>query len=39
MREYLKDTKNDWNYIIPTEFYNEYYFKNKNYMLIEGMDL
>jgi rhodanese-related sulfurtransferase len=35
LREYLKDTKNDWNYITPTEFYSEYYIKDKNFVLID----
>ncbi len=35
MRKYLKQTKHDWNYITPVEFYNEYYIKNKNYILID----
>jgi rhodanese-related sulfurtransferase len=35
LREYLKQTKNDWNYITPTEFYSEYYLKNKSYILID----
>jgi hypothetical protein len=25
LRDYLHSTKNDWNYITPIEFYNEYY--------------
>ena len=35
LREYLQDTKNDWNYITPTGFYNEYYVKNKDFILID----
>ncbi len=29
LRKYLKKTKNDWNYITPVDFYNNYYKKNK----------
>lgn len=35
LRKYLKDTKDDWNYITPVEFYNNYYLKNKDYLLID----
>jgi rhodanese-related sulfurtransferase len=28
-REYLKNTKNDWNYITPHDFYHQYYLNNK----------
>uniref|UniRef100_A0A6C0E3L9 Rhodanese domain-containing protein n=1 Tax=viral metagenome TaxID=1070528 RepID=A0A6C0E3L9_9ZZZZ len=35
LREYLKETKNDWNYITPTDFYNDYYLKKKDYYLID----
>lgn len=38
LREYLGNTKKDWNYITPTEFYNNYYGKNKNYVLIDLRD-
>jgi len=34
-RKYLKDTKKDWNYITPTDFYNKYYKKKKNYVVID----
>lgn len=34
LRDYLYRTKDDWNYIIPIEFYNEYYLK-KDYFLID----
>ena len=34
LREYLKNTKNDWNYITPQDFYNNYYLK-KDYYLID----
>jgi rhodanese-related sulfurtransferase len=35
LRDYLYRTKDDWNYIIPIEFYNEYYLKKKDYFLID----
>jgi len=35
LREYLNKTKDDWNYIIPIDFYNNYYLKNKDYLLID----
>jgi rhodanese-related sulfurtransferase len=35
LRQYLVDTKNDWNYITPIDFYNNYYLKKKNYFLID----
>lgn len=27
LRSYVKKTKGDWNYITPTDFYNNYYIK------------
>ena len=35
LRNYLKSTKNDWNYITPLDFYNDYLLKNKDYFLID----
>jgi rhodanese-related sulfurtransferase len=35
IRNYLHSIKNDWNYITPIEFYNNYYLKNKDYYLID----
>ena len=38
LRKYLAKTKNDWNYITPTEFYKKYYnnkAKLDKYMLID----
>jgi rhodanese-related sulfurtransferase len=35
LRNYLKETKHDWNYITPMDFYNDYYNKNKDYFLID----
>lgn len=35
LRDYLKKTEHDWNYITPMDFYNDYYNKNKDYFLID----
>lgn len=36
LRNYIKNTKNDWNYITPHDFYTKYYSKNKrNYVVID----
>jgi rhodanese-related sulfurtransferase len=35
LRNYINKTKDDWNYITPSEFYNKYYKKNKDYFLID----
>ena len=35
LRQYLKKIKDDWNYITPLDFYNNYYLKNKDYFLID----
>ena len=35
LRNYLKSTKNDSNYITPLDFYNDYLLKNKDYFLID----
>jgi rhodanese-related sulfurtransferase len=35
LRKYLKNVKDDWNYITPLDFYNEYYLKKKKYYLID----
>ncbi len=34
LRNYLHSTKDDWNYITPIDFYNNYYLK-KDYFLID----
>ncbi len=34
LRNYLHSIKDDWNYIIPIDFYNIYYLK-KDYFLID----
>ena len=37
MRDYLETTKDNWNYILPLDFYKRYYLK-KDYMLIDLRD-
>ena len=38
LRQYIKSTKDDWNYITPIDFYNDYYLKKKDYYLIDLRD-
>jgi len=35
LKKYLHSTKNDWNYITPIDFYNNYYLKKRDYFLID----
>lgn len=35
LKQYLHRTKNDWNYITPIDFYNNYFLKKKDYFLID----
>lgn len=36
IEKYIRQTKSDWNYITPIDFYTKYYLKpNKNYVLID----
>lgn len=35
LRDYLHRIKDDWNYILPIDFYNKYYLKKKDYFLID----
>lgn len=35
LRQYVQNTKDDWNYITPLQFYEDYYLKKKNYFLID----
>jgi rhodanese-related sulfurtransferase len=38
LRDYLRSTKDDWNYITPIDFYNKYYVKRRvrnTYYLID----
>ena len=34
-RDYLRRIKDDWNYIIPIDFYTKYYLPKKDYFLID----
>ena len=38
LRQYITKTKDDWNYITPIDFYNNYYLKKNNYLLIDLRD-
>ena len=35
LRHYLHETKDDWNYITPLDFYNDYYLPKKDYFLLD----
>lgn len=36
LRKYIRDTKTDWNYITPSDFYNKYYNKKRrDYIVID----
>jgi rhodanese-related sulfurtransferase len=35
LKDYLHRTKDDWNYITPMDFYNDYVVKKKDYFLID----
>ena len=35
LQSYLKNTKKDWNYITPYDFYHKYYKKDKKYTLLD----
>ena len=35
LRKYLVNTQNDWNYITPVDFYNNYFNKDKKYILVD----
>jgi len=35
LRDYLHRIKDDWNYITPMDFYNDYVMKKKDYVLID----
>jgi rhodanese-related sulfurtransferase len=37
-REFLKSTKDDWNYITPLDFYQKYFLPKKDYCLIDLRD-
>lgn len=33
IRDYIKNTKDDWNYITPSDFYKKYYNKRDYYLI------
>ncbi len=33
LKKYLYNTKKDWNYITPIDYYNKYYLKKNNYLI------
>jgi len=35
LKKYLHNTKDDWNYITPIDYYNKYYKTNKKHLLID----
>lgn len=35
LSKYLRDTKDDWNYITPLDYYNNYYVKKKKHILVD----
>lgn len=35
LRHYLHETKDDWNYITPLDFYKDYYVPKKDYFLLD----
>ncbi len=39
LRDFLKKTKNDWNYITPYDFYHKYYLNKKRMKNIYLIDL
>jgi len=38
LRDYMKTIQDDWNYITPLDFYTNYYYKKKDYYLIDLRD-
>jgi rhodanese-related sulfurtransferase len=38
LRDFLVNTKDDWNYITPLDFYTNYYMKKKDYFLVDLRD-
>lgn len=38
LRDFLVNTKDDWNYITPLDFYTNYFMKKKYYFLIDLRD-
>ncbi len=39
LQKYIKNTKDDWNYITPYDFYHKYYTNKKNMKSIYLLDL
>ena len=35
LKDFVKSTEKDWNYITPVDFYNNFYAKKKDYFLID----
>lgn len=35
LKKFLRDTKTDWNYITPTDFYDKFYLPKKKYFLLD----
>jgi rhodanese-related sulfurtransferase len=35
LKNYLNKVSEDWNYISPISFYNNYYSKNEDYLLVD----
>lgn len=35
LRHYINNTRKDWNYITPTDFYKKYFSKHRKYKLID----
>lgn len=35
LRQYIKNTESDWNYITPPQFYKQYFSKKSDYVLID----
>ena len=35
VQNYIRNTKNDWNYILPSDFYNNVFMKKNKYVLID----
>ena len=39
LQKYIQNTKDDWNYITPYDFYHKYYMNKKKYKSIYLLDL
>jgi rhodanese-related sulfurtransferase len=38
LRDFLVSTKDDWNYITPVDFYENFFMKKKEYFLVDLRD-